>query len=70
MKTNLAIRLFHRWVSLLFAAIVAAIFLSLGLGKTPPQWVYYLPLGPLALLTLTGLYMFFLPYFARARRAA
>jgi hypothetical protein len=70
MKTNLAIRLFHRWVSLLFAAIVAAIFLSLGLGKAPPQWVYYLPLGPLALLTLTGLYMFFLPYFARARRAA
>lgn len=68
MKWNKGIRQVHRWLSILFAVIVGAIFLALGLGREPVQWVYYLPLAPLALMTLTGLWMFFLPY-ARARRA-
>ena len=59
------IRPLHRWTSIVFVAVVAAIFLTLGLGKQPVEWVYYLPLAPLALLTLTGLYMFVLPYAAR-----
>jgi len=50
------------------SAVVAAIFITLGLGKQPAQWVYYLPLIPLALLMLTGLYMFVLPYAAKWRR--
>lgn len=33
------------------------------------MWVAYLPLFPLALLLLTGLYLFALPYTARRRRA-
>ena len=62
------IRQFHRWVSIIFVVIVAAIFATLGLGKAPAQWVYYLPLAPLALLAITGLYMFVLPYAQKRRR--
>lgn len=63
------IRQLHRWVSLAFVAVVAAIFATLALGREPAQWAYYLPLVPLAVLTLSGLYMFVLPYVARSRRA-
>lgn len=70
MNGNLWIRQFHRWVSIVFAAIVIALFAMLGMGKQPAQWVYYLPLAPLFLLTITGLYMFFRPYFKGRRRAA
>lgn len=68
MNWNGAIRQLHRWLSILFTLVVGAIFLTLALGREPVQWVYYLPLGPLALMTLTGLWMFVLPYVARARR--
>ncbi len=61
------VRQAHRWVSIMFTIISGAIFVSLGLGHHPVQWVYFLPLFPLALLVLTGLYMFFLPYAARWR---
>lgn len=70
MNWNIWIRQFHRWVSMLFTLVVIAIFAMLGLGKQPAEWVYLVPLGPLFLLTFTGLYMFALPYVAwrRARR--
>lgn len=61
------IRQVHRWVSIIFTLVVIAIFAALGLGKAPAQWVYYLPLLPLALLLVTGLYMFALPYAVRWR---
>jgi len=61
------IRPLHRWTSIVFVAVVAAIFAILGAGKQPAEWVYFLPLAPLALLALTGLYMFALPYAARWR---
>lgn len=64
------IRSFHRWTSIIFVLIVAAIFAMLGLGQQPAQWIYYAPLPPLFLLMLTGLYMFFLPYAAKTRRKA
>ena len=67
MTWNTGIRQFHRWTSIVFTAVVVAIFAALGLGKQPAQWVYYLPLLPLALLLVTGLYMFVLPYAARWR---
>lgn len=70
MNWNLWIRQFHRWVSILFTALVIAIFVMLGAGKEPAEWVYFLPLAPLALLTFTGLYMFALPYVVRRRRGA
>lgn len=61
------IRQLHRWVSIAFVAVVLAIFATLGLGRQPAQWVYYVPLLPLAFLALSGVYMFFLPYVARGR---
>lgn len=67
MNWNVKLRQFHRWLSMIFTIIVAAIFLALGLGTEPASWVYFLPLPPLALLMLSGLYMFFLPYAARRR---
>jgi hypothetical protein len=63
------IRQTHRWVSMGFTILSAAIFVALGVGRTPAQWVYFLPLFPLALLVLSGLYMFFLPYAVRWRGA-
>lgn len=69
MKPSIWIRQVHRWLSIIFTAVVMGIFLTLGLGQEPAQWVYFLPLPPLFLLMLTGLYMFVLPYAARRRRA-
>lgn len=69
MGVSKSIRQVHRWTSIVFAAIVAAIFAMLGMGQQPVEWVYYLPLAPLALLLVTGLYMFALPYVAKRRDA-
>jgi ABC-type polysaccharide/polyol phosphate export permease len=69
MGVSKSIRQVHRWTSIVFAAIVAAIFAMLGMGREPVEWVYYLPLAPLALLLVTGLYMFVLPYVAKRRDA-
>ena len=60
------IRKFHRWISIAFTLTVIANFVALSQG-TPPAWITYSPLLPLALLLLTGLYMFFLPYVAKGR---
>jgi hypothetical protein len=62
---NKWLRQAHRWVSIVFTGVVAAIFSALGVGVKPADWVYFLPLIPLALLVLTGLYMFCVPYAAR-----
>lgn len=69
MSVSIRIRQVHRWTSIIFVAIVIAIFAMLGAGTEPAQWVYFLPLPPLFLLMLTGLYMFVLPYAARRRAA-
>jgi ABC-type polysaccharide/polyol phosphate export permease len=66
---NIWVRQIHRWLSIIFTGIVIAIFAALGSGNEPVQWVYYLPLLPLALLMLTGLYLFVLPYAAKGRGA-
>jgi ABC-type polysaccharide/polyol phosphate export permease len=63
------IRQIHRWLSIIFTGVVIAIFAALGMGIEPVEWVYFLPLLPLALLMLTGLYLFVLPYAARSRSA-
>ena len=61
------IRQSHRWLSIIFTMIVAGIFAAMGMGKKPTDWIYLLPLFPLALLMGTGLYMFALPYAAKRR---
>ncbi len=63
------IRQAHRWLSIAFTVVVAAIFVTLGIGKEPAEWVYFLPLFPLALMTASGLYLFALPYAAKRRGA-
>ena len=60
------IRQFHRWVSMAF--VVAVIATSIALTqKEPIVWMSYVPLLPLALLAITGLYLFALPYLAKRR---
>jgi hypothetical protein len=61
------IRQFHRWTSAAFVLSVIATTIALA-QKEPVMWMSYVPLAPLALLALTGIYMFFLPY-ARKRGA-
>ena len=64
---NMWIRQIHRWLSIIFTAVVIAIFVILGAGMEPAYWVYFLPLPPLFLLMLTGLYLFVLPHAVRWR---
>ena len=66
MNWNYWIRQTHRWLSIVFTVTVIANFVALARG-TPPAWVTYSPLLPLALLLFSGLYMFVLPYTARWR---
>jgi hypothetical protein len=61
------IRQVHRWVSIIFTLTVIANFAAMTRGQ-PPDWVTYSPLLPLALLLLTGLYLFVLPYLRGGRR--
>jgi hypothetical protein len=62
------IRQTHRWVCIVFTVTVIANFVALAQGRgTPPPWVTYSPLLPLALLLITGLYLFVLPYATRWR---
>jgi hypothetical protein len=68
MSWNTGIRQTHRWLSIVFTLTVVANFVALSRGAgTPPPWITFSPLPPLALLLLTGLYMFALPYAARRR---
>jgi membrane protein CcdC involved in cytochrome C biogenesis len=61
------VRQIHRWVSIAFVVAVLIVSIVVAAGREPAEWVYLLPLPPLALLGLTGLYLFVLPYFARRR---
>ncbi|MDF0601462.1 hypothetical protein P1J78_12020 [Psychromarinibacter sp. C21-152] len=65
MSLHRQIRQTHRWTSMVFALLVAALFATQAMGWETPEWVFYLPLAPLALLLFTGLYLFALPYFRK-----
>jgi Ni,Fe-hydrogenase I cytochrome b subunit len=58
------IRQIHRWLSIAFTVAVIVNIVALGQEK-PAVWVGLLALLPLALLLLTGLYLFALPYAAK-----
>ena len=60
------IRQTHRWLSMAFTLTVIANFAAMARG-TPPVWVTYSPLPPLALMLLSGLYLFALPYLTKRR---
>ena len=63
-------RKIHRWVSVVFVFIVILVTIASTSGEEPAEWVFLTPLLPLALLALTGIYLFGLPYVARWRSRA
>ena len=65
MNWNHWIRQIHRWLSIAFTLTVVVTSVAMA-QETPAAWVSYLPLPPLFLLLLTGLYMFLLPYAFRS----
>ena len=60
------IRRIHRWLSILFTLTVVANLAAVALG-VQAVWISLTALFPLILLMVTGLYMFVLPYFSKAR---
>ena len=60
------IRATHRWLGVMLIALTLINIVAFAIGQAIP-WLYYLPLAPLFLLMLTGLYMFVLPYIRRGR---
>ena len=68
MNWNTWVRQIHRWLSIAFTVAVIINVVAL-VQKEPAVWVGLLALLPLALLLLTGLYLFVLPYAAKWRNA-
>jgi hypothetical protein len=55
-------------MSIIFTVTVIANFVMLAQGGgASPNWITYSPLFPLALLLVTGLYLFALPYLSKRR---
>ena len=69
MNWNKWIRQTHRWLSMAFTLCVIANFVVMGRGDIA-LYVGFATLLPLALLLLSGLYLFALPYLARGRKGA
>lgn len=69
MNWNRIVRLTHRWLSIVFTLTVIANFVVRAQtgGAEPSPWITYSPLPPLAVMLLTGLYLFALPYIAKQR---
>jgi hypothetical protein len=63
---NKWVRQIHRWPSIAFTVAVIVKIAALG-QEEPAVWVALLALLPLALLLLTGLYLFVLPYATKWR---
>ena len=66
MKWNTWIRQIHRWLSIAFAVAVIVNVVAL-VQNEQAVWVGLLALPPLAVLLVTGLYLFVLPYAAKWR---
>jgi hypothetical protein len=65
-RVSAFIRQFHRWVSAIFVLSVIATTIVLTQPK-PLIWFSYVPLFPLSLLTLSGVFLFLRPYISRTR---
>lgn len=52
---------------MVFTILVVIVTIVVLVQEQPAEWVYLSPLLPLALLLLTGLYLFALPYLGRRR---
>jgi len=66
MNWNKWVRQTHRWLSAAFTVAVLANIVAIGMKKYSNS-MGLLAVAPLALLFLTGLYLFALPYAARWR---
>ena len=66
MNWNNWVRQIHRWLSMAFTVAVIVNVIAL-VQEQQAVWVGLLALFPLALLLLTGLYLFVLPYAASWR---
>ncbi|ASM73622.1 hypothetical protein SULPSESMR1_02834 [Pseudosulfitobacter pseudonitzschiae] len=66
MSLHYLIRQVHRWASIVFTVFFILVFIA-SMRPQPVEWVFYLPLAPLFVMLPTGLYLFALPYFQRAR---
>jgi hypothetical protein len=66
LNANKWVRQIHRWLAIAFTVTVIVTFVALA-QEEPVVWVSYVPLLPLALLVLTGLYLFVLPYATKRR---
>jgi hypothetical protein len=66
LSSNHWIRQSHRWLSMTFTIAVLANFAVMGQEQIA-LWVGALTLLPLALLLISGLYLFVLPYTKRWR---
>ena len=60
------VRQIHRWLSIAFTVAVIVNIVALA-QENQAVWVGLLALLPLALLQLTGLYLFVLPYATKWR---
>lgn len=68
MNWNKWMRQIHRWFSILFTVAVIINGVAVAKGKYN-NWLGLLALLPLALLLVTGLYLFVLPYARKSRSA-
>ena len=64
MTLHTLLRQTHRWASLVFTGFVITVFIA-QTRPAPAEWIFYLPLAPLALMVPTGLYLFARPYLRR-----
>ena len=67
MNWNTTTRQAHRWISMAFLIIVAAVAVLASVQDEPAEWVFYTPLPALFLLMVTGVYLFLLPYVRKWR---
>lgn len=68
MQSNKWIRELHRFVSVAFTVAVIINFMTRG-ENGPPLWITMLALIPLAVLLLSGIFLFVQPYVLKWRRA-
>ena len=68
MNWSARVRQIHRWTSVAFVAIFIVVSVMAATQEEPVEWVFYLPLLPLAVLLITGVNLFILPYTTRRRR--
>ena len=66
MNWNKWVRQTHRWLSMAFTMAVIMNIVAVVRGRYA-NWVGLLAVAPLALLFLSGLYLFVLPYATRWR---